>query len=247
MKKLSVAMAIVLLIGTVFMIDTFDLFGGKSAATEVAASVSSVTVSGEGTITVKPDIAYMQLGVSTKDADANVAQTQNKDLMAAVMAAVKAQGIADDDIKTVQYQIFQSFDYTMPVPEGQNPPMLYEVQNIIKITIKNMDSVGTILDAASKAGANVVQSIAFDSTERDAVYLEALKLAMTNAEGKAGAIMTTFNKKPGAPFKVFESSYNPGPIYRDYAMDKVYSGAEATPIQTGELEIKANVSVEYQY
>lgn len=246
MKKLGLALMIVFLIGTVFMIDAFDIMGGKSSAAGEAAATNSVTVSGEGVITIKPDIAYVQLGVNTKDSDANVAQNQNKDLMAAVIAALMAQGITDDDLTTVQYNIYQSYDYTKPSLDGQNPPLIYEVHNIVKITIKDINAVGSIIDAASKAGANVVNSVAFDSTKKAEVYLDALKLAMKSAEGKATALMSTFGKKPAEPFKVYESSYAPAPLYAQYDMVKAEAAAQ-TPIQSGELEIRANVSVEYQY
>lgn len=247
MKKLSIALAIVLLIGTVFFIDTFDLLGGKSVAAGENVDKSSVTVSGEGHITIKPDIAYVQLGVNTKNADANTAQSENKDLMAKVMDALKAQGIKDEDITTVQYNIFQSYDYSQPAVDGQNPPMIYEVTNIVKVTLRDINAVGQTIDAASAAGSNVVNSIAFDSTQKEQVYLDALKLAMNSAEGKATAIMATFDKKPSAPFKVFESGYNPGPVYANYDMLKASPEAVSTPITAGELEIQANVSVEYQY
>lgn len=247
MKKLGIALLIVLLVGTVFFIDTFDLLGGKSVADADGTTANSVTVSGEGVITVKPDIAYVQLGVNTKNEDANLAQTENKTLMAAVMEALKSNGIKDEDITTVQYSIYQTYDYTKPSMDGQNPPMIYEVNNIVKITLKDIESVGQVIDAASAAGANVVQSVAFDSTQKQQVYLDALKLAMTSAESKATAIMSTFGKKPAEPFKVYENSYNPGPVYANYDMAKSFSAEAATPIQTGELEIRANVNVEYQY
>ncbi len=245
MKKLSIALAIVLLIGTVFAIDTFDLLGGKSIAAAESAAVSSVTVSGEGKISIKPDIAFVQLGVDTKNIDATVAQSQNKDTMLKVMEALKAQGIKDEEITTVQYNIFQTYDYTVPAVDGQNPPMIYQVTNSVKVTLRDINTVGKVIDAASAAGSNVINSIAFDSTQKEQVYLDALKLAMNSAKGKATAIMTTFDKKPGVPFKVFESGYNPGPVYSNVEMLKTADAS--TPIQSGELEIIANVSVEYQY
>ena len=71
---------------------------------------------------------------------------------------------------------------------------------------------------------------------------------MTNAKGKATAIMSTFGKTPNMPYSVNETSYG-GTLYLDYSPAKAMSEAAdySTPIQTGEITITANVSVQYDY
>ena len=71
-----------------------------------------VTVNGEGKIVVTPDLAYIDLGVQTKNKDAAVAQQENAKLMTAVVNAIKAAGVKAEDIKTTGYNLYQTSDYS---------------------------------------------------------------------------------------------------------------------------------------
>lgn len=222
------------------------MVGAMNMTTEVSAAgadeTNTVTVNGVGTVTVKPDVAYINVGVETQDKDASVAQQDNAKKMAAVMAALKKAGIADKDIKTVSYNIYDRVDYK----DGVQDQKYYVVTNMVKVTINDTSKVGDVIDAAASAGSNQISSIQFGIKNEDAVYAEALKLAMSSAKNKATAIMGTFGKTPGMPAKVMESSYFSGAVRME--MNAVMADAKmSTPISTGELTITANVTVDYNY
>lgn len=241
MKKSWITVGIIALLVSVMLIGSLGSFSPEVMA-ETDVKENTVSVSGVGTITVKPDIAYINVGVETQDADAGKAQEDNAEKMTAVMAALKKAGISESDITTVQYSIYDRYDYL----ENGKDVKYYNVSNIVKVTVKDITKVGDVIDAGSKAGANQISSIQFGISNEDVVYQEALKLAMTSAKDKATSIMGTFGKKPGLPARVSESSYYSGAVRMEYSavtMDAKMS----TPVSSGELSVTANVTVDYNY
>ncbi len=244
-QKLLIGLMAFALVASYVVIDSFDFFSGDIEADQTMTQAKIVEVNGEGTITVKPDIAYINIGVRSSDIDAKVAQNQNKTDMEKVMSALKELGIKEEDIATEQYNIWKGIDY-----RGESEVEKFNVVNTVKVTVRDISQVGQVIDAVAEAGANDVDSIRFAVTDEKKHYNEALKIAMENAEQKATSIMSTFGDKPGKPYKVAEVSYGGGMFktanmsYDGMAMNE---SRMQTPIQTGELEIKANVQVQYDY
>ncbi len=239
MKKF-LSLSIIVVMVAMLLVGTMNVT--QEVTAEVAETTNVVSVSGVGTMTVKPDIAYINVGVETQNSDAAVAQEENATKMTDVMAALKKVGIAEDDIKTVQYSIYDRYDYK----ENGVDEKYYVVNNSVQVTIKDIDKVGDVIDSVANAGSNNISSIQFGISNEDEVYQEALKLAMSSAKSKATAIMGTFGKTPGLPSRVSESSYYGGAVRMDYNMYAAESKM-STPVSAGELTITANVSVEYNY
>lgn len=243
MKKIYLGLLVIALIAGVALIDSFDLMSGDAKA-EGEETVRTVTVQGEGTIKVKPDIAYINVGVESSDVDAQAAQKQNRELMDNIIKALKDDGLTEDSIKTISYNIWRGVDY-----RSEEQIEEYHVTNMIEITIKDIETVGNIIDVTSGAGANQINSIRFSVSDEKTYYNEALEIAMGNAESKAASIMDTFGEKPSKPYKVIESSFGGGQFLEaNVAYDAgVAKAGSTTPISSGDLEIKATVSVDYDY
>ncbi len=241
---LGVGIAAVLIAG-VALVDSLDLFSGDTSA-EAEPKGKIVSVTGEGAITVKPDIGYLSVGVDTSDKDAKKAQEMNKAAMDNLIKALKAKGITDKDIKTTNYTVWKGVDYSK-VPAEQVEA--YHVNNMVEVTITKLDQAGAIMDECVAQGANISNGVRFTVKDKDAFYQQALKAAMEQANTKATGIMDTFGAKPGKPWRVTEIPMYDGPIaYGGAAMDaKAMSASPATPIMAGEMEIKAQVTVEYDY
>ncbi|KXZ40416.1 hypothetical protein SAMN05661008_00030 [Alkalithermobacter thermoalcaliphilus JW-YL-7 = DSM 7308] len=204
-----------------------------------------ISVVGEGSVSVKPDVAYINLGVYVQNKDAKIAQSENTQKMNRVISELKKHGIKDEDIKTIEYSIYPEYNYNF---DKSNQPKIvgYSVRNMVRVTIKNVDKVGIILDAVSKSDANLIDSISFGISNTEKYYKEALKKSVENAKGKATAISESLGVKLSTPSKIIENS---SPSYIAYersykAMDTVES---STPVYQGQLEIKAVVTVEYNY
>ncbi|MDR2899110.1 MAG: SIMPL domain-containing protein [Clostridiales bacterium] len=208
-------------------------------------SARKITVSGQGTVKVKPDVAYITLGVQTDAKVANDAQKKNTEIMNNVIAAVKAMNIAEKDIMTSGYSIYPQYDYT------SNTPVItgHSVMNNITVTVRNIDTVGDVIDKAIEAGANTTNSIQFNVSDPSPYYAQALKTALADAKAKGLTIAESLGVKIGQPIEVIEQSnaYS-SPVYGNInAKAMAADTAAGTPIQSGELEISAILQVVYSY
>lgn len=245
MKKILSIAVVLMLIATVFVIDSSDLFASKSYADTTESDQSTVEVYGSATIEVEPDIAYINIGVNTENDDPSAAQKINKTKMDKIIKALKDEGLTDEELKTLNYSIQKSYNY----PNEGEREEYYVVSNTLKITIHDLSAIGRIIDVASDAGANNINNIEFSVKDDSEYYNEALKLAMESAKEKAESIMSTFDVTPNNPKSVVEISSNEGITRTSEVMMEgkgAYDSAE-TPIQSGDISINAKVRVIYEY
>jgi len=151
--------------------------------------VPTLTANGEGSVTVVPDVMIVNLGVVTRDRDAAGALDANSAAVAKVVAAVKAAGVDDKDIGTSGININPIYP---PVNDEQVTPRIvgYEVSNQIRVTIRDLAKAGTILDQVVAAGANQMNGIGFDISNREGPSRQALNKAIADALA-TGARMAT--------------------------------------------------------
>lgn len=249
MRKILFVLLIPILIAGLFVMDSMNIFSKEAAADTLTVEGNIVTVNGMGTVKVKPDIAYINVGVEIFNGDAKKAQDENARLMDKIVSAVKENGIKDEDIKTISYNIYRSIEHnTFRSDIKKNPVEGYYARNVIQITVRDIKEVGKIIDIAGNEGANVASNIRFGISDEEKYYNEALKLAMDSASSKAGAILNTFGAKATKPYRVKENSYGSPIVYRENAaMKSLADDQYNTPIEAGELEITARVTVEYKY
>lgn len=245
MKKMLSIAVVLMLIATVFVIDSSDLFASKSYADTTESDLSTVEVYGSAAIEVEPDVAYINIGVNTENEDPSIAQKLNKTKMDKIIKALKSEGLTDEELKTLNYSIRKSYNY----PKEGEREEYYVVSNTLKITINDLSTVGRIIDVSSNAGANNINNIQFSIKDDSEFYNEALKLAMESAKGKAESIMSTFNETTISPKSVIEISSNAGITRSSEVMMEgkgAYDSVE-TPIQSGDISINARVRVIYEY
>jgi uncharacterized protein YggE len=242
MKKVIVGICVLTMLGLTFFTGG-NMLPTQSYAAGEETEARLVTVQGVGEVTVKPDVATINIGVETQDVDAAKAQEKNADLMDKVNKAIKALGIKEEDLQTSQYNIYKNRNYGDDKQEEY-----YVVTNTLTVTVNDISKVGSVIDVSSKAGANKINSINFSVKDESVYYQQALRNAMTSAKGKATSIMSTFGKKPGIPYSVSEANYYGGVVRANYAMDMAMEKSSvATPIEAGDLTITANISVQYDY
>lgn len=204
---------------------------------------NKMTVSATGTKKVMPDVAYVTVGATTQNKSMSKAQSQNRDIMNALTAAIKTAGLTDDDIETISYSVYPMYDYT----NGTGTITGYEVSNMIRLTVKDIDKVGDYIDVAAANGANTNYSINFDLEDSTQYYNEALANAMTKAKGKADAIAEAGGYELKGTLEITESQAYYAPEYREYdAAAKPMADEASTPVSAGQLEITATVTVVYQ-
>lgn len=222
------------------------------ASTVFAAEASgAITVTGTGSIKVKPDIATINIGVTTDDADAGKAQETNSAEMNKVLKALKDNGVEDKDVQTSYFSIYPKYDYSYMVMSVTEPTVSgYTVTNSVNVTVRDISKVGEILNAAISAGGNYGGNVSFSISDDSKYYAVALDLAIKNAKSKADVIAKSIGVSIEKPSSVTESGYYRPISYSDYAYDaalKAVSGAGSVPISQGDLEVTATVTVEYGY
>ena len=219
--------------------------GAAYAAGNNSDGSSEISVSGSGSINVNPDVAYISLGVSTKGVDPKAALEDNNRLIAAVISAVRDKGVAEKDIRTMDFNMYPDYNYGYE-KEGEQIRG-YTVSNNVSIVVRDINAVGDVLGVAANAGANASGGVQFGLLDNSAAYNEALVLAIENAVGKAEAIAGALGKTIASPSSVTETVnyYSPYPyaaaenLSRDAAVGNV-------PVQTGKLTITANVQMVYE-
>lgn len=244
--KSRIAMAALLLAAAAMVVMAFGLYvNAPVKAAEDPVDKKTISVSGQAKVNASPDIAYITLGVIIEDKDAKTAQKANAAAMDKVITAIKASGVKDDDIKTVNYTIYPKYDYTEKT--GISTIVGYSVNNSVNVTVRDLAKTGSIIDAAADSGVNVSSNITFDLSNYEKYYNDALKNAVLAAKKKAGTMSEALGVSLKAPITVSEGGgYSPLRNYATYDM-KAEAAGVATPIQAGSLEITANVSIVYEY
>lgn len=215
----------------------------------------SISVTGEGKVFMKPDIGQVSLGVVAEGK--TVAETQKKatEAINKVMAALRASGIEEKDIKTVNYNISPKYDYGVstsaiypPFPPSGSPRISgYTASQNLEVKIRDLEKSGEILAKAAQAGANQVGGITFTTEDPSTIQAEARAKAIEDANKKAAELEKGLGVRFGKIIGFYESG-GPYPIYRDYAFGKggETSVAGVPQIPVGENEVVVNVTVTYQ-
>lgn len=253
-RFLIVAIAVVAVLVVMLGVVIFNFYPvQKGAASSIAYTSSDniktdkplLNVSGEGKVLTRPDRAIINMGVQTENKDAKIAQTENAQKMDAVMKKLQELGIAKDDIKTSVYNISPQYDYS----DGKSYLKGYQVLNILAVTIKDTAKVGDIIDQVVQVGANRIDSVAFTISEPDKYYNEAIAKAIDQAKEKANVMANAGGVKIKGVFNISEVNAGYQPVY-DYNIKGASMAAAdlavPTPISSGQLEVKANVTVAFE-
>jgi uncharacterized protein YggE len=204
-----------------------------------------ITVVGQGSVHVKPDIAQVSIGVNTSAESISQAVADNEAKMTAILAALEKAGVAEKDIQTMNYSI-QLDNSQGPVPatgsSAEPTKPTYTVSNMVNVTVRNLDSVGDVLDAAIEAGANNIWGISFAVSDPTAAQSDARVKAIDDAKARAQALADLNGVKLGPVMSVSET-VSGGPVPLPAAYES--AAAKGGTISPGELEISYQVQVSY--
>ncbi len=203
-----------------------------------------IIVSGEGKISVVPDLATVSLGVEAEDSTVAAAQDQATSAMEMVMAALADNGVADADIQTQYFNIYPVTHWDDETWEEEITG--YRVSNTVTIKIRDMDNISPIIDAAIVAGEDLIRvnGISFSVEDPSIYYGEVREEAMADAIARAEALAELAEIRLGKPIQITENSYQPGYVYFSGTMVDEAVKSETT-ISPGETEITLTVQVTY--
>jgi uncharacterized protein YggE len=229
------------------------LWGQVTSPAEAQTSASSgeyspaetITVVGQGTARIKPDIAQVSIGVETSAETVGEAVSENATNMESILAALKEAGIDEKDIQTMNYSIqLDRYPETMPRLEGttEEAKPVYRVSNMVNVTVRDLDSVGDVLDAVIEAGANNIWGISFSVDDPSEAQAAARADAVEDARARAEALAELNGVKVGPVMSISETIGSTA-IPMAVAMERAASGGG--PVSPGELEISYQLQVVY--
>jgi len=201
------------------------------------------TVTGEGKVTVPPDIAVVSAGVQAQAGTVKLVQDQLNTSINAVTAAVKKAGVADKDIQTAGYNINPMYDYGAGTPRITG----YQASTNLTIKVRAIDNANAVIDAATAAGTNQIGGITFDVDDKTKAQNEARVLAVNDAKTKAVNAAKIAGFSLGKIINYSEDFGNaPRPVPMLATADKGLGAGAPTQIETGTNEIAVTVSLSYQ-
>jgi uncharacterized protein len=227
------AFAAVLLLGTAMT---------ASAQKTAASDGTLLTISADARASRVPDVATLSTGVVTQAADANAALRANAEQMNKVMAAIKAAGTAERDIRTSGISIYPQYRYA----ENQ-PPVItgYQASNTVDIKVREIAKLGKVLDALVASGANQVNGPSFEIDQPDEAYDEARRSALKKAQDRAEMYAKALGMKVRRIVSIQDgaaaSPPGPMPMMKMAAME-----ADSTPVSPGESTLSATVTVMFE-
>lgn len=202
---------------------------------------NKIKVIGKGTLSVKPDLAEVIVGVTTENTQLEAAQEENARITQQVISSLKGIGVLPKYIQTQSYNVRPAYDYV----DGKQVFRSYEVSNSLKVLIRNINLAGEIIDMAVQNGANIISGINFIVSDEINHYYEALRLAVEDAQNKATVIANKLKVNLNTiPIQVNEQER--GSIAPLTVMSLKAVGG-STPIEAGENKITADIEAVFIY
>ena len=255
MKKQTLTIITVLMTLALAGAVAWSAWGQPAASIAASPSVESasptlsrtITVVGKGSVKIQPDMAALNLGVQTMGPTVKEATGEAAETMDAILAALKAAGIADRDIQTSGYNVWADANHG---PERLvEQQMTYRVNNNVRVLVRDLDTVGTILDVAIEAGANAIHGVSFGLAEPETLEAKARELAAENALAKAQELAALHDVEVGQVVSISEvlsGGFMMSNFERmDTMMAPAFGAGGVGPITPGELELSMQLQVVY--
>jgi uncharacterized protein len=214
---------------------------GAISVLPVTSQQTGITVCGHGKATARPDQAQIQAGVHASAATAKDALAQAAQAMTAVLAALKNNGVADQDIQTDYFALQPQYSYN----GGISQQIGYIATNSVTATIHTVENAGKIVDAVAQAGGNnvVISGIQFSKGDPSQATAEAQQNALADARSQAEQIASGAGVGLGAPISIQVGGCS-APV-RGVFNGAGASTAPTTPFQPGQQVVTVDVEVVY--
>jgi uncharacterized protein len=204
-----------------------------------------VSVAGLGEVKTAPDMATISTGVVSEAVSAKDALAKNNAAMAAVIAALKNAGISEDDIQTSGFSVSPKYPPYQPNQTTQRI-VGYTVSNQVTAHVKNLKTLGPILDTLVQSGSNNISGITFGIDDPKKVLNEARKKAVADARAKAELYAEAAGVSLGRVVQISESSTITPPMPMMRMAVEVAASDASVPVAAGQQTVSANVAIVYE-
>lgn len=215
------------------------LFPVQSMAQDVE-SISRITVSGEGSVRVAPDFARISIGVSHIEDTAAAALAGMTDGLNAVFAQLSAAGIDPTDMQTGT--LYLSRQYNRGISSVGDDPAGFEASSSVTVFVRDLNSLGDVLDAVVQGGANTLNDLQFDVADRAPHVRAARQAAVADARNAAETYAAAAGMAVGDVVTIIEVGNGGGPMIMAEAS---MARGGPVPVATGEIDIRQSVQIVY--
>jgi uncharacterized protein YggE len=233
-----------IILSGIFMIATLAACStGAPVQVSTAPNIRTVSSTGLGEVYVVPDIAYINVGVHTEADTVSAALEKNSVQAQQVADALTALGVEAKDIQTTNFYVYpmNTYDNTTGLVSGT----YYSVDNSVYVTVRDLPSLGSLLDAVVNSGANTINSISFDIQNKDAATAQARDLAIEKAISEAEAIASAAGVKLGDLQSVSVSSSGYATQVYDGKGGGGMTASANVPVSAGQLLISVTAYTTY--
>ncbi|NNE70203.1 MAG: SIMPL domain-containing protein [Rhodothermales bacterium] len=213
-----------------------------------AQSLPTVTVQGEGTVSVDPDEAVVRFGIVTQDEDPEQARARNAKASAEAMNKVRALGVEDSDMRLETLRLQPKQEYNR---NTRNYVQVgFEAVREVQVTVKDLEALPTLVAEIIQGGANRLNGVTYQLSDRESVKQDALREAALNARIKATLLAETLGAKVGAVESIAENGISiPRRTFQLETMAMARSADAAAPepeaYASGQIEVTAQVTVSF--
>ncbi len=172
---------------------------------EGGADVRSISVTGTGQVRAEPDIATVNTGVEVRAETVAAARAGAAEASNAIIAALRAHGVDERDVRTVDFYVYPEYDYRDETPRVTG----YVFSNTVQVTVRDVERIGELIDAIAVAGGDAVRfgGISFAHADPGALSGEARELAIADARGRAEQLAELTGVTLGSIVSVVETSW----------------------------------------
>lgn len=246
LSNIALALGFALLAMVVFLALNFvwDLFAKLGVVSALPEGARTVTLSAEGKATAAPDTARFFVSVETRGADPEKVQAENTQAANDVIGFLKSQGVKDENIKTVGYNLNPEYDF----PDGQRRLLGYVLSQTIRVETTELSGVGSLLAGAVERGANVVSGVEFFIDDPEIYRGQARDDALARLAAKKRELEKNVGLRLGRIVNFSESDFGfPPPIpYLERAVGLGLGGGGAPEFQPGSQEVILTISATYE-
>lgn len=205
-----------------------------------------ISVVGEGTVDIAPDMAILFLGVVREAKTARQALSDNNEAMAEVLAAMKENGIEDRDLQTSNFSVRPNYTHFRPTQNGeQKPPEItgYTVSNNLTVRVRDLAALGEIIDRSVTLGVNQGGDITFTNDNPTEAIATARAEAMKDARARAETLAQAAGVDLDSILEINEGFNRPGPVPMAKGRMMMEAAADSVPVAAGENTYTVTVSV----
>ena len=213
----------------------------QTTSSGVQASSPEITVTGAGAVYGTPDTLNVQMDVSTLASHASDALSQNESQTNALIQTLTGSGVSTSDIQTASLSIYPTYG------SDSNSITGYEVDETVAVTLHNLTTAGSVLDAAARSvGDDVrIDTMSLSISDTSSLMSQARAEAMTDAKTRAGQLASGAGATLGTIVSITDNTQTSTTPPISYAAGAP-AASSSVPVQAGSEQLSVSVTVVYQ-